>query len=92
MPRRASQSSVESLPPQARPERLRGRPRVNINLASADELEQLPGVGPVLAARIVEQRERHGPFRRPEHLIIVRGFSERRFRELRPLITTGSDE
>ncbi len=62
-------------------------PRVNLNLASRAELERLPGVGPALAARIVEHRERHGPFRRVEHLLAVRGISERRFRELRPHLT-----
>ncbi len=61
-------------------------PPVSINRASREELERLPGVGPVLAARIVEHRERHGPFRKVEHLLIVRGVSERRFREMRPLI------
>jgi len=40
-----------------------------------------------LAARIIEYREKHGPFRRPEHLIIVRGISDRDFRVLRDLIT-----
>ena len=60
---------------------------VSINRASREELEKLPGVGPTLAARIVEHRERHGPFRRVEHLLIVRGISERRFREIRTLIT-----
>ncbi len=64
------------------------RPRVNLNRATPQELERLPGVGPALAARIVEHRERHGPFRRPEHLLLVRGISERRLRELRPFITT----
>jgi competence protein ComEA len=49
-------------------------------------LETLPGIGPALAARIVEQRTRFGPFRRVEHLLIVRGISEQRFRQLRPLI------
>jgi competence protein ComEA len=49
-------------------------------------LEKLPGVGPALAARIVEQRERFGPFRRAEHLMLVRGISERRFRQLRPFV------
>ena len=63
-----------------------GVARVNINRASEDELERLPGVGPALARRIVEHRERHGPFRRTEHLLIVRGVSDTRFRELRPLI------
>jgi competence protein ComEA len=61
-------------------------PRVNINKASPAELERLPGVGPATAARIVEHRERYGPFRRPEHLLLVRGFSDSRFRELRHLI------
>ena len=61
---------------------------VSINLAPRSELERLPGVGPALAARIVEHRERHGPFRRVEHLLLVRGISERRLRELRPFITT----
>ncbi len=62
-------------------------PTVSINRASQAELERLPGVGPVLAARIIEHRERHGPFRRVEHLLIVRGVSDRRFRELRALVT-----
>jgi competence protein ComEA len=59
---------------------------VSINQASREELEKLPGIGPALAARIVEQRERYGPFRRAEHLMLVRGISERRFRQLRPYI------
>jgi competence ComEA-like helix-hairpin-helix protein len=61
--------------------------RININTASAVELEKLPGIGKALAARIVEQREKYGPFRCPEHLIMVRGISDRRFRALRDLIT-----
>jgi len=61
-------------------------PRVNINTASADELEKLPGVGKVMAARIVEHRRKYGPFRQPEHLVLVRGMSDKRFRALRELI------
>jgi len=61
--------------------------RVNINTASVNELEALPGVGKGLAARIIEHREKWGGFRRPEHLIAVRGISDRRFRTLRDLIT-----
>ena len=60
---------------------------ININTASREELERLPGIGEGLAARIIEHRERHGAFRRVEHLIIVRGISERRFEALRPLVT-----
>jgi competence ComEA-like helix-hairpin-helix protein len=61
--------------------------RININTASADELEQLPGIGKGLAQRIIEHRERFGPFRRPEHLIVVRGISDKRFRTLQDVIT-----
>lgn len=62
-------------------------PRVNINRATREELERLPGVGPALAARVVEHRERHGAFRRVEHLLVVRGISERRFAELSAHVT-----
>jgi competence ComEA-like helix-hairpin-helix protein len=61
--------------------------RININTASAQELEKLPGIGRGYAQRIVEHREKYGPFRRPEHLIMVRGISDKRFRALRELIT-----
>ena len=61
--------------------------RININTASARELEKLPGIGRGFAQRIVEHREKYGPFRRSEHLIMVRGLSDKRFRELRDLIT-----
>jgi competence protein ComEA len=60
--------------------------RININTASANELETLPGIGKGLAARIIEHREKWGAFRRPEHLITVRGISDKRFRGLRDLI------
>ncbi len=61
--------------------------RININTASAVELETLPGIGKGLAQRIIEHREKYGPFRKPEHLIIVRGISDNRFQALRELIT-----
>lgn len=63
------------------------QPRININTAAANELETLPGIGLGLAERIIEHRERFGPFRRTEHLIIVRGISDRRFRALQDLVT-----
>ena len=59
---------------------------ININTASLQELEKLPGVGQGIAERIVAHREQYGPFRRPEHLMMVRGISDRKFRELRPMI------
>jgi competence ComEA-like helix-hairpin-helix protein len=64
-----------------------GSPLINLNTASAVELEKLPGIGPTLAARIVAHRERYGRFRRAEHLILVRGMSDGRFRRLRDFVT-----
>jgi competence protein ComEA len=66
--------------------RAEGAASVNINTASPKELEQLPGIGQGIAERIVAHREQYGPFRRPEHLMMVRGVSDRKFRELRAMI------
>jgi competence protein ComEA len=60
---------------------------VNLNTATIEELDKLPGVGPVLARRIVEFREKKGGFRRVEELLAVPGISERRWQELRKLVT-----
>jgi competence ComEA-like helix-hairpin-helix protein len=62
------------------------RPIVNINSAPRKDLESLPGIGPGLATRIIEHREKYGRFRRVEHLIMVRGLSDRRFRKLRSFV------
>ena len=61
--------------------------RININAASAAELEALPGIGRAIAERIVAHRSQHGPFRRVEHVMLVRGISERKFLDIQPLIT-----
>jgi competence ComEA-like helix-hairpin-helix protein len=53
---------------------------INLNSASAQELEKLPGVGQVIAERILAHRQQYGPFRRVEHLLMVRGISDRKFR------------
>lgn len=60
--------------------------RINVNTAPVKELEALPGIGKGLAERIVAHREKYGPFRRAEHLMMVRGISETRFRALREMI------
>lgn len=62
---------------------------VNINTSTADEIEALPGIGPGLAARILEYREKHGPFKRLEDLMNVRGVGEKNFLKLKPSITVG---
>jgi len=62
---------------------------VDINTASASELETLPGIGEVLAGRIVASRETNGPFVRVEDLTRVQGISEGLVDELRALIIVG---
>ncbi|HTO01596.1 MAG TPA: ComEA family DNA-binding protein [Microthrixaceae bacterium] len=62
---------------------------VNINLATADELEQLPGVGPATAAAIVTKREKDGPFESVESLLDVRGIGDAKLEGLRDLVTVG---
>ena len=59
---------------------------VNINSASAKELETLPNVGAAIAKKIVEHRKKFGRFRRAEHLILVSGISDRGFRKMRHLV------
>jgi competence protein ComEA len=60
---------------------------VDINQASADQLDELPGVGPATAAAIIAHREQHGPFASVDDLIDVRGIGEAKLEQLRDLAT-----
>ena len=59
---------------------------VNINTAPLEELQKIPHIGESLARKIVEHRETNGPFRRVEHLMLIQGVSDKRFRKIRPLV------
>lgn len=63
---------------------------VNINTASAAELDALPGIGAKTAARIVEYRQKNGPFKKVEDLMNVRGVGEKNFLKLKSQITIGA--
>ena len=63
---------------------------ININTASAEELETLPGIGPALAERIIAYRETHGLFKNVDDLINVKGIGEAVLSELRDLVSVGS--
>ncbi len=60
---------------------------VNLNSATEAQLEALPGIGPSLAKGIIDERTRLGGFRSVDDLKRVRGIGERRFADLRPLVT-----
>lgn len=68
--------------PSVEPQKSRSQQCVNLNRASAEELMQLPGIGEVTAHRIVQHRERNGEFRRKEEIIIIDGFSEKKYRDI----------
>ncbi|MGE3176200.1 MAG: ComEA family DNA-binding protein [Vicinamibacterales bacterium] len=63
---------------------------VNLNTATASELEGLPGIGASTAARIVEYRQKNGPFKKIEDLMNVQGIGEKSFLKLRAQITVAA--
>ena len=63
---------------------------VNINTASAADLEALPGVGAKLASRIIDYRQKNGPFKKVEELMNVQGIGEKNFLKLKNQITIGA--
>jgi competence protein ComEA len=63
---------------------------VNINTATAAELDALPGIGAKTAALIIEYRQKNGPFKKIEELMNVRGVGEKNFLKLKPQLTVGA--
>ncbi len=59
---------------------------LNLNTATVEELQKLPGIGPTTAKAIVRFRERSGPFRRVEDLLAIRGITKRKLEKLRPYV------
>jgi competence ComEA-like helix-hairpin-helix protein len=64
--------------------------RLDLNRASADELDGLPGVGPKTVQRILEDRRVHGPFRKPRDLTRVKGIGPKTLERILPHVTVGA--
>lgn len=60
--------------------------KININKATAPELETLPGIGPAKAEAIIEYRESNGPFKAIEDIMSISGFGEKTFEKLKESI------
>ena len=64
---------------------------IDLNTATAAELEQLPGVGPGTASQIIRFREQSGPIRRPEDLLAIPRITRRALDRIRPYIVVGDN-
>ena len=60
---------------------------VNLNTATAEQLATIPGVGPKMAERIIDYRQKNGGFKKIEDLMNVSGVGEKSFLKMKPLIT-----
>ncbi len=64
--------------------------KVNLNTATVSQLEDLPGIGPALAARIVEHRQKNGAFKSIEDVMAVKGVGEKNFSKIQPFLSLGA--
>ena len=62
---------------------------INLNTASIEQLQKLPGIGPNTAKAIVDFRNHSGPFQRVEDLLAIKGISKSKLEKLRPYVTVG---
>ena len=81
--------SAQSKTPAPKPTATATAP-VNLNTATAEQLATIPGVGPKMAERIIDYRQKNGGFKKVEDLMNVSGVGEKSFLKMKPLITVGT--
>ena len=64
--------------------------KVNLNTATVSQLVDLPGIGPALAARIVEHRQKNGAFKSVEDVLAVKGIGEKNFAKIQGFLSVGA--
>ena len=65
---------------------------LDLNTATMEQLEMLPGIGETLAARILAWREEHGRYERTDQLLEISGIGKAKYEAIAPLITAGDDD
>jgi competence protein ComEA len=63
---------------------------IDINQATVNDFQRLPGIGPSLAKQIVAYRNKHGPFKRVEDLTVIKGIGFKKWKEIRPYVKVGA--
>jgi len=81
--------SAQSKAPAPKPAATAAAP-VNLNTATAEQLATIPGVGPKMAERIIDYRQKNGGFKKIEDLMNVSGVGEKSFLKMKPLITVAA--
>jgi comEA protein len=71
-------AAAKKLPPPSKP--------IDLNTASSEQLQRLPGVGPVMAQRILDYRKKSGPFQSVDDLLAVKGISNKRLERIRQYV------
>jgi competence ComEA-like helix-hairpin-helix protein len=62
---------------------------VNLNTATSEELQQVPGIGPSTAEKILRMRKSYGPFKSVDDLLAIRGLGAKRLEKMRKYLTVG---
>lgn len=81
-----SEADMDTIPPDSSDNKSSRTEKININTASASQLQELPGIGPTYARRIVNWRSENGEFTEVEQLLEIRGIGEVRLETMKPLI------